>query len=90
MIHYTILLKTIEDFRKYVNMTVRFHIAGYIQAQDKKINMFDVLDILEEAGPGVMLLTLTACRPEELPALESYLVSSGLLFHPEETYSQIA
>ena len=50
MIRYNIHLKTINDFRKYVNMTVRFNIAGFVELRGKKINMYDILEIMSQGS----------------------------------------
>lgn len=79
MLTYKIQLKTIEDFRKYANMNVRFHIMGYVQIQERRINMYDILDIMESGAVDQAELVLTQYRKEELPALSQYLQDSGLL-----------
>ncbi len=85
MITYKIQLKTIEDFRKYANMNVRFHIMGYVQIQEHKINMYDILDIMENGAVDKAELILTQYRIEELIALQQYLESSGLLVDQQPT-----
>lgn len=79
MLTYNIHLKTVNEFRIYVNMYVRFHIAGYVIAGEEKINMYDILDILENGPVEELLLVLTQYRMEEIKELEEYMEKTGIL-----------
>ena len=79
MLTYNIHLKTVNEFRIYVNMYVRFHIAGYVIAGEEKINMYDILDILENGPVEELLLVLTQYRMEEIKELEKYMEKTGIL-----------
>lgn len=79
MLTYNIHLKTVNEFRSYVNMYVRFHIAGYVIAGEEKINMYDILDILENGPVEELLLVLTQYRMEEIKELEEYMEKTGIL-----------
>lgn len=79
MNHYIIQLNTVNAFRSYANMCVRFHIAGYVLVRQQKINMYDILDIMEQGPVEKAELYLTISRAEELPALEEYMKEKKLL-----------
>lgn len=79
MIRYNIRLNTIEDFRKYADVCAQFQLAGYITVKNEKINMHELLDIIEYAPITKAVLTLTICQKEELPLLENYLSKEGMI-----------
>ena len=41
MLQYNIHLRTVNDFRNYANMIVRFNIAGFVRVRKEEINMYD-------------------------------------------------
>ena len=44
MLQYNIHLRTVNDFRNYANMIVRFNIAGFVRVRKEEINMYDILE----------------------------------------------
>lgn len=80
MLRYNIQLRTIKDFRSFVNMNARFHIAGYVTDETGyRENMYEVLEILSRWRFDNLTLELTRYREEEIPDLEEYLSVNGLL-----------
>lgn len=76
---YNVHLKTINEFRIYANMAARFHIAGYVIIKDEKINMYDILDIIENGPVDEMVLVLTRYRKEEMEELENYMEENKII-----------
>ena len=73
MLQYNIHLRTVNDFRKYANMIVRFNIAGFVELRGEEINMYDILEIMSQGPADSMLLTLTKYTPAQIPELEHYM-----------------
>ncbi len=73
MLQYNIHLRTVNDFRKYANMFVRFNIAGFVELRGEEINMYDILEIMSQGPVNSMLLTLTKYTPAQIPELEHYM-----------------
>ena len=73
MIQYNINLRTINDFRKYANMIVRFNIAGFVEVRGEEINMYDILEIMSQGPVDSMILNLTKYTPAQIPELEHYM-----------------
>ena len=73
MPQYNIHLRTINDFRKYANMIVRFNIAGFVEVRGEEINMYDILEIMSQGSVDSMILTLTKYTPAQIPELEHYM-----------------
>ena len=73
MLQYNIHLRTVNDFRKYANMIVRFNIAGFVELRGEEINMYDILEIMSQGPIDFMLLTLTKYTPAQIPELEHYM-----------------
>ena len=48
MLQYNIHLRTVNDFRNYANMIVRFNIAGFVRVRKEEINMYDILEIMSQ------------------------------------------
>ena len=66
MLQYNIHLRTVNDFRNYANMIVRFNIAGFVRVRKEEINM--------SQGPvDSMILNLTKYTPAQIPELEHYM-----------------
>ena len=59
MLQYNIHLRTINDFRNYANMIVRFNIAGFVRVRKEEINMYDILEIMSQGPVDSMILNLT-------------------------------
>ena len=53
MLQYNIHLRTVNDFRNYANMIVRFNIAGFVRVRKEEINMYDIhhLDQILQSAP---------------------------------------
>ena len=45
MLQYNIHLRTVNGFRNYANMIVRFNIAGFVRVRKEEINMYDILEM---------------------------------------------
>ena len=73
MVQYTIHLRTVNDFRKYANMIVRFNIAGYVNVRNEEINMYDILSLMSQGPVDSMILNLTKYTPSQIPELEHYM-----------------
>ena len=73
MLQYNIHLRTINDFRKYANMIVRFNIAGFVEVRGEEINMYDILEIMSQGPVNSMILNLTKYTPAQIPELEHYM-----------------
>ena len=73
MLQYNIHLRTINDFRKYANMIVRFNIAGFVEVRGEEINMYDILEIMSQGPVDSMILNLTQYTPAQIPELEHYM-----------------
>ena len=73
MLQYNIHLRTINDFRKYANMIVRFNIAGFVEVRGEEINMYDILEIMSQGSVDSMILNLTKYTPAQIPKLEHYM-----------------
>lgn len=73
MIQYNIHLKTVNDFRKYANMIVRFNIAGFVEVRGEEINMYDILEIMSQGPVDSMILNITKYTPAQIPELEKYM-----------------
>lgn len=78
MLHYTIKLSTVSDFRNYANMLSRFHIGGYVLLEDKKIYIGSYLEILCHCPLYQVSMVLEKYREEEVPELEEYMRKTGL------------
>lgn len=59
MLQYNIHLRTVNDFRNYANMIVRFNIAGFVRVRKEEINMYDILEIMSQGPVDSMILNLT-------------------------------
>lgn len=75
---YKIKLTSLDDFRKYSNMITRFHIAGYLETDQERINMYDILDLIQQGPLSCATMLLTTFRKDELPALEAYMKDENL------------
>lgn len=73
MLQYNIHLKTIDDFRNYANMMVRFNIAGFVDIRGEEVNMYDILEIMSQGPVDCMVLNLTKYNPAQIPELENYM-----------------
>ena len=73
MLQYNIHLRTVNDFRKYANMIVRFNIAGFVEVRGEEINMYDILEIMSQGPVDSMILNLTKYTPAQIPELEHYM-----------------
>lgn len=73
MLQYNIHLRTVNDFRKYANMIVRFNIAGFVEVRGEEINMYDILEIMSQGPVDSMILNLTKYTPVQIPELEHYM-----------------
>lgn len=73
MLQYNIHLRTINDFRNYANMIVRFNIAGFVRVRKEEINMYDILEIMSQRPVDSMILNLTKYTPAQIPELEHYV-----------------
>ena len=73
MLQYNIHLRTVNDFRKYANMIVRFNIAGFVEVRGEEINMYDILEIMSQGSVDSMILNLTKYTPAQIPELEHYM-----------------
>lgn len=74
MLQYNIHLRTVNDFRNYANMIVRFNIAWICKSKErKKFNMYDILEIMSQGPVDSMILNLTKYTPAQIPELEHYM-----------------
>ena len=73
MLQYNIHLRTIEDFRQYANMIVRFNIAGYVDIRGEEVNMYDILEIMSQGPVDSMILNLTKYDPGQISEFENYM-----------------
>ena len=73
MLQYNIHLRTVNDFRNYANMIVRFNIAGFVTVREEEINMYDILKIMSQGPVDSMILNLTKYTPVQIPELEHYM-----------------
>ena len=79
MLNYVVHLKTVNDFRNFENLTVKFHIRGYVKTEDYYADMYCLLDIMSHCPVDKMNLVLTKYNEEEATAIETYLYQTGLL-----------
>lgn len=73
MLQYNIHLRTIDDFRNYANMMVRFNIAGFVDVRGEEVNMYDILEIMSQGPVESLVLNLTRYNPAQIPELENYM-----------------
>ena len=73
MLQYNIHLRTVNDFRNYANMIVRFNIAEFVRVRKEEINMYDILYIMSQGPVDSMILNLTKYTPAQIPELEHYM-----------------
>ena len=66
MLQYNIHLRTVNDFRNYANMIVRFNIAGFVRVRKEEINMYDILEIMSQGPVDSMILNLTKYTPAQI------------------------
>lgn len=79
MLHYSIRLATVKDFRGYTDMLSKFHIGGYVLLEDKKVHISYYLEILCHCPLYRVSMVLDKYREEEVPELESYMRRVGLI-----------
>ena len=84
MLQYNIHLRTVNDFRNYANMIVRFNIAGFVELRGKKINMYDILEIMSQGSVDSMILNLTKYDSSKIPELEQYMEEAQFFVKPSE------
>lgn len=73
MLQYNIHLRTIDDFRNYANMIVRFNIAGFVDVRGEEVNMYDILEIMSQGPVESLVLNLTKYNLAQIPELENYM-----------------
>ena len=93
MLKYSIKLKTVEDFRQFANLTVKFPVRGYVELDGEYTDMYCLLDIISRCPIKKMDLILTKYDETDAEEIGRYLSVSGLLsgeHRLEKTYDKIA
>lgn len=95
MMEYTIHLKTVADFRNYINMLSKHNLSGYVEdtAKGYRTDIHYYMDIISHCPLNDLNLVLTDYRQEDIPDIEQHLGRYNLLnslIYRVQNNSQIA
>lgn len=83
MLRFSIHLNTVDDFRSYANLMCRFPVAGYVEQDDYKENMYYLMELMSNCPLDRAELVLTSYRGEDVPEIKKYLYGRGLIRNGE-------
>lgn len=78
MLKFTIHLRSIDDFQKYVALLKKYTFCGYIQGRGFSMDVYDILELFSYCPLENLQLHIHVYRKEEAASLRKFLDDSGL------------